>query len=192
MPFHPQINFLNVEKAIWVIYFNRYLNPLWPGGGKRLCPCHNLPNILLALSSTPMPLTQPDIWALAKNTAHSKLKWNSLMSYKTRRAGDQKRLFGHSDYFMGLLFTERTQVYCCNLMNLSSQGLLSLLILCFSPWDVCCGVVSLFFMKVTGETDVYCTHCSEEGHCSIVIFSSPETLRNSFHLHNFLTPLQCL
>ncbi|KAK2871229.1 hypothetical protein Q8A67_023756 [Cirrhinus molitorella] len=25
--------------------------------------------------------------------------------------------------------------------------------------------------QVTGETDVYCTHCSEEGHCSIVIFS---------------------
>lgn len=127
-----------MEKAIPVIYFNRYLNPLWPGGEKEaLAPVashHNLASIQSALS-------QPDMWALAKKTEHRKLQRNSLM--RDRSTGDLKHLFGHSHSFIWLLFTELTGVHCCNLMMLSSQGWLSLLIMCvLFSWDE--SVVMLF------------------------------------------------
>lgn len=178
-------------KAIRVIYFNHYLNPLWPGGWKRLCPCHNLANILLGSSSTPMPLSQPDIWALAKNTAHSKLKWNSLMRKKLEWKSVRSEAFVWPLWFFYVIAVYRTDsVHCCNLVNLSSQGWLLLLIICFFPrcllW--CC-----FSVLYEGDWRNRCVlHSLLWGRTLQYHHVLLRPCKNSFPITSFLTPLQGL
>lgn len=103
---------------------------------------------------------------------------------------DQKRLFGHSDSFMWLLFTELTQIHC-NLMNLSSQGWLLLLIICF--FFPRCLLWCCFSVLYEGDWRNRCVlHSLLWGRTLQYHHVLLRPCKNSFPITYFLTPLQGL